>query len=57
MPVDTAAGAMVTGAVTEVAAKNSMKKADFYWSVSSNLIPISREGFLLGVPTKTRRSH
>ncbi|MBK5461138.1 YjcZ family sporulation protein [Peribacillus sp. TH27] len=29
--------------------KNSMQKADLYWSAFSNLIPISREGFLLGI--------
>ncbi|KQU14116.1 hypothetical protein ASG65_27665 [Bacillus sp. Leaf13] len=35
--------AVVTAAVTDMApvVKNSMKKADLYWSASSNLIPIS----------------
>ncbi|WP_260399906.1 hypothetical protein AAEY33_23810 [Peribacillus simplex] len=35
----------VTAAVTDMApvVENSMKKADLYWSASSNLIPISGE--------------
>ncbi|WP_260398237.1 hypothetical protein [Peribacillus simplex] len=37
--------ATATAAVTGMApvVKNSMKKADLYWSASSNLIPISGE--------------